>query len=105
MDAVQEYLKKYELGFPTFEKFFNLKKEDLIEKLKEVCEHHKQAIELLNEKPNSYKFIEEDKPTKIKLCSWSTLEITPTGIYYKGENSYESSDVVLFNKFFAVSWE
>jgi len=100
---IQEYMEKHRIGFPTFEKLFNLKQERLIEVLKDVCQHHKNASELLNEKPNSYKFIENDEPTKIKLCSWSTLEITPTGIYYKGEHAH-SSDVVLFNKFFVLGF-
>ena len=104
MDMVEEYLEKHKVGFPTFEKLFNLKQERLIEVLKDVCADHKEASEVLNEKPNSYKFIENDEPTKIKLCSWSTIEITPIGIYYKPEHGI-GKDVVLFNKYFKLSLE
>ena len=70
MSIVEEYQEKHRIGFPTFKKLFNLKMDKLIEVLKDVCADHKEASEVLNEKPNSYKFIENDEPTKIKLCSF-----------------------------------
>ena len=99
---IKEYLERYDIGFPTFEKLFNLKKDELIEILKDVCIGNSNATELLKEAPNVYKFIENDLPTKIKLCSWSTLEVTPTGIFYKPEHG-QGSDVVNFNKFFVLN--
>jgi len=104
MDMVEEYLEKYKVGFPTFEKLFNLKKDELLKILRELCSHDKNCEEVLEDNSNVYKSIENDKPTKIKICSWSTIEVTPTGIYYKPEHG-TGKDIVLFNKFFTLSLE
>lgn len=101
---MSEYLEKHNVGFPTFEKLFNLKKEKLIEVLKEICVNHKEALDVLNEKPNIYKYIENDDPTKIKICSWSTIEITSIGISYKAEHG-QLKGFVFFDKFFTLNLE
>lgn len=101
MSLVKDYLERYNTGFPVFEKLFNLKGEELIETLKDICSHDSLALEVLEEKPNTYKSIENDIPAKIKICSWSTIEITPTGIYYKQEHG-QLRDVILFTKFFKL---
>lgn len=101
MDAVQEYLEKHRIGFPTFEKLFNLKKDELLKVLKDICIERKYD-DILEDSSNIYKYIENDLPTKIRVCSWSSIEITPTGIYYKPEHG-NGHDIALFNKFFVLN--
>lgn len=102
MSTVEEYLEKHRVGFPTFEKLFNLKMDKLLDVVKEISSHHEKAKYILDEKPNVYKNIENDEPKKIIISSWGSLEITPTGIYHKPEHGF-GEDVVLFTKFFALS--
>lgn len=100
MNIVKEYLEKYEIGFLVFERLFNMKSEELSNTLDSILGAHRAGI-VLNEKPNFYKYIENDKPTKIKICSWDTIEITPLGIYYKGEYG-DMENVTLFTKHFKL---
>lgn len=102
MDMVAQYIERYNIGFPTFEKLFNLKKDELLIILREVCHKDNQYKEVLEDNSNVYKSIENDLPTKIKICSWSTIEVTPTGIYYKPEHG-QGHDIVLFDKFFVLN--
>lgn len=101
MNAVEEYLEKHRIGFPTFEKLFNLKKEELLKVLREIC-IEKKYEDILENSSNVYKYIENDLPTKIRVCSWSSVEITPTGIYYKPEHG-DGHSITLFHKFFVLN--
>lgn len=101
MNLVEEYLEKYETGFPVFEKLFNMKSEELSETLKSIVGAHRAGT-VLNEKPNFYKYIENDKPTNIKISAWDKIEITPLCIYYQGEYGKELEPVVLFTKHFTL---
>jgi hypothetical protein len=100
MTAIEQYLEKYRIGFPTFEKLFNLKSDKLSVVLQKIVGQHECRV-VFNDKPNFYKYIENDIPTKIIISAWSKIEITPTGIYYKSEYG-QQSDVVLFNEFFTL---
>jgi hypothetical protein len=101
-EIIDNYLEKYNVGFPTFEKLFNLKSDRLIEVLQDICSDHTKASELLTENPNVTKTIENDMPTKIRLSSWDGLEILPTGINFIPEHGSGYS-IVLFNKFFTLN--
>jgi hypothetical protein len=100
-DLIEEYKEKKKIGFPIFEKFFNLKMEELIEVLKDVCSENDDAMDILNDKPNVYKYIENDVATKISVSSWSSLEITPLGITFLPEFG-PHVHIVSFNKFFKI---
>lgn len=106
MDMVEEYLEKYKVGFPTFEKLFNLKKDELLKILRELCSHDVLKKPMFSFQKITVMFINLSKTIsqQNKNMLWSTIEVTPTGIYYKPEHG-TGKDIVLSNKFFTLSLE
>ena len=96
MDA----LEQYSIGFPIFQKFFDMPKADLLKILAEICGDN-ISPETLEKSSKVYKESIDDVPNNIKICSWDTLEISPFGINFKSENG-QNKKIVEFNKFFKL---
>jgi len=101
MSEVNDIVENYKIGLPIFEKLFNLKRDKLIEVLKDICSEHKRAMENLENNPSVNKESRNDEPYSLKIYNWSTIEIGAMGIYFKPE--HEPGDyIVRFNKFFKL---
>ena len=101
MSLVEEYKQKYEVGFSIFEKLFNLKKDDFILVMKDIFKDDTKVLEILNNKPNVIKILENDCPEKIELHFYSSLLIDYSGVRYKPEHGCLYS-ILKFDKFFNV---
>ena len=99
MSDLFDFQKQWEVGYPIFEKLFNLKKAELKVLLLEICgDSYKEIIDNCR----VYKSITDDQPDKIEVCFYDKLVITPFGINYWPEHG-EGSEVVKFNRFFTLN--
>lgn len=96
-DLIKIYKKKYEVGFATFEKLFNLKSEELIIVLKEIFTEYDYVLEILNNSPKVLKQLENDVPAEIKINFYKGLVINAYGINYGPQKK-----LIEFNKFFKI---
>lgn len=100
-DLIKIYKEKYEVGFATFEKLFNLKSEELIIVLKEIFTEYDYVLEILNNSTKVLKQLENDVPDEIKLISYKSLIINAYGINYVPEYGPQKK-LIEFNKFFKI---
>ncbi len=101
MSIEQKYKEQYEIGFPIFEKLFQLKKDDFIKVMKDIFQDNQKVMEILENKPRVIKTLTDDEPEDIKIHFYSSIEVSYFGIRYKPEHGV--SDIVLkFDKFFNV---
>lgn len=98
INSIQE---QYERGLLIMKKLETLKKDKLIEVMKEICSGHSGAMEVLNETSKVIKTIENDVIDEICICSWPSLRISPFGITYNPEHG-EGQNVVKFGKTFTL---
>jgi|688.fasta_scaffold693832_2 hypothetical protein len=97
----EQYEKQYEIGFPIFQKLFQLKKDDFIKVMKDIFQDNQKVMEILENKPRVIKTLINDEPEDIKIHFYSSIEITYFGVKYKPEHGV--SDMILkFDKFFNV---
>ena len=101
MTLEEEYKQKYDIGFPIFNKLFNLKKENFVKVMKDICQDNESVLEILENKPTVIKTLKDDEPQDISVCFYSSIEITYSGICYKPEHGC-SSYILKFDKFFNV---
>lgn len=99
MSKAEDFKKKYEIGFPIFERLFEMKSEPLKELLQRVCASHPD-VDVLKE-GSVQKVTLDDKPQSITISYYSSFSITPYGINYKPEHG-GGSTVVEFNEFFKL---
>ena len=101
MTLEQKYKEQYEIGFPMFQKLFQLKKEDLIKVMKYIFQDNKSVLEILENKPKVIKTLNDDEPEEIAIHFYSSISINYFGVRYKPEHG--ASDMILkFDKFFNV---
>ena len=101
MTLEQKYKEQYEIGFPIFQKLFQLKKEDFIKVMKDIFQDNKSVLEILENKPKVIKTLEDDEPEKIEIHFYSSISIDYFGVRYKPKHG--ASDMILkFDKFFNV---
>ena len=101
MTLEQKYKEQYEIGFPVFQKLFQLKKEDFIKVMKDIFQDNKSVMEILENKPRVIKTLTDDEPEDIKIHFYSSISINYFGIRYIPEHG--ASDMILkFDKFFNV---
>lgn len=93
-------LEKFEFGKPTFLKFFNMPKEELLKILTEIC-GDRVSKETLEPSSAIHKEIVNDEPVKLTVMSWNSIIITPFGIDYLREHG-QNEKIVEFNKFFKL---
>lgn len=102
MTALEKlYRKQIEIGTPIFEKFFNLKKEQLIKVLSELLYDSAGSLEILNNNPTVIKTLRDDEAEEIKICMYSTIFINCLGISYKPEHGV-SKIFIKFTNYFDV---
>lgn len=101
MTLEQKYKEQYEIGFPIFQKLFQLKKDDFIKVMKDIFQDNQKVMEILENKPRVIKTLTNDEPEDIKIHFYSSIEVNYFGVKYKPEHGV--SDMVLkFDKFFNV---
>ena len=101
MTLEQKYKEQYEIGFPVFQKLFQLKKEDFIKVMKDIFQDNKSVLEILENKPKVIKILNDDEPKEIAIHFYSSISINYFGVRYKPEHGV--SDMILkFDKFFNV---
>ena len=77
---------KWDIGYPKFEKLFNMSSTDLQEKLS-ACNFPGGISEELRKKSFTVKkIIQDDVPWKIELWFYDNIKITPFGIQYCPEH-------------------
>lgn len=102
MTLQQKYEEQYKIGFPIFEKLFQLKKVDLIKVMQDIFQDNETVMEILKNNPKVIKTLDDDEPSDIKIYFYSSIEITYFGVRYKPEHG--SSEIILkFDKFFNVN--
>ena len=101
MTLEQKYKEQYEIGFPIFQKLFQLKKDDFIKVMKDIFQDNKSVLEILENKPKVIKTLNDDEPEEISIHFYSSISINYFGVRYKPEHG--ASDIILkFDKFFNV---
>jgi hypothetical protein len=101
MTLEQKYKEQYEIGFPIFQKLFQLKKDDFIKVMKDIFQDNKSVLEILENKPKVIKTLNDDEPEEIAIHFYSSISISYFGVRYKPEHG--ASDMILkFDKFFNV---
>ncbi len=101
MNLEQKYKEQYEIGLPIFQKLFQLKKDDFIKVMKYIFEDNSNVMEILENKPRVIKKLVDDEPEDIKICFYSSIEITYFGVKYKPEHGV-SEMILKFDKFFNI---
>lgn len=99
MSLVEEYKKKYEIGFPMFEKLFKLKKDDFIKVMRDIFKDDAKVLEILDNKPTVIKNLEDDIPNQISIHFYSSILIDYAGVKYKPEHGC-MYPILKFDKFF-----
>jgi hypothetical protein len=101
MTLEQKYKEQYEIGFPIFEKLFQLKKDDFIKVMKDIFHDNKSVMEILENKPRVIKTLTDDEPEEMLIHLYSSILINYTGVRFKPEHG--SLEMILkFDKFFNV---
>jgi hypothetical protein len=101
MTLEQKYKEQYEIGFPIFQKLFQLKKDDFIKVMKDIFQDDKSVMEILENKPRVIKTLNDDEPEEMQIHFYSSILINYTGVSYKPEHG--SLQMILkFDKFFNV---
>jgi hypothetical protein len=101
MTLEQKWKKEYEVGYPIFEKLFQLNKNDLIKVMEDIFQDNLKFMEILENNPKVIKTITDDKPEEIGIHFYSSITINYLGVRYKPEHGV--SDMILkFDKFFNV---
>ena len=101
MSLVQKYKEQYEIGFPIFEKLFQLKKDDFIKVMKDIFQDNKSVMVILENKPRVIKTLNDDEPEEMQIHFYSSILINYTGVRFKPEHG--SLEMILkFDKFFNV---
>lgn len=97
----QKYKEQYEIGFLTFQKLFQLKKDDFIKVMKDVFQDNKSVMKILENRPRVIKTLYDDEPEEMQIHFYSSILINYTGIRFKPEHG--SLEMILkFDKFFNV---
>lgn len=101
MSLVQKYKEQYEIGFPIFQKLFQLKKDDFIKVMKDIFQENKSVMVILENKPRVIKTLNDDEPEEMQIHFYSSILINYTGVRFKPEHG--SLEMILkFDKFFNV---
>ena len=101
MTLEQKNKERYEIGFPIFEKLFQLKKDDFIKVMKDIFQDNKSVMEILENKPRVIKTLNDDEPEEMQIHFYSSILINYTGIRFKPEHG--ALEMILkFDKFFNV---
>lgn len=85
----------------TFRTIFDLDKKTLIILLNKLCLGKIQDLEL-TQKTNIKKELIDDIPKEISIFLYGKITINSSGIFYKGEHSYEDTIIAVFNEFFNI---
>lgn len=103
MTLEQKYNEIYEIGFPIFQKLFQLNKADFIKVMVFILKDYKNkhALEILENNPRVVKIIHDDEPYEINIEFYSSIIVSHVGINYKPEHG-ASFFLVRFDKFFNV---
>ena len=101
MNLEQKYKEQYEIGFPIFQKLFQLKKDDFIKIMKDIFQENQKVMEILENKPIVKKILTDDEPEEIKIHFYSSIEVNYFGVKYQPEHGI-SEMVLSFDKFFNV---
>lgn len=101
MTLEQKYKEQYEIGFPIFQKLFQLKKDDFIKVMKDIFKNNLEVMKILENKPKVIKTLNDDEPEDIKICFYDIIEVTYLGVRYKPEHG-DSYMILRFDKFFNV---
>jgi len=101
MTLEQKYKEQYEIGFPIFQKLFQLKKDDFIKVMKDIFQENKSVMVILENKPRVIKTLNDDEPEEMQIHFYSSILINYTGVRFKPEHG--SLEMILkFDKFFNV---
>lgn len=101
MTLEEKYREQHEVGFPIFEKLFNLKKDDFIKVMKDIFHDNKNIIQILENNPSAIKTLRDDEPDVINIYFYDSMEITYSGVRYIPEHG-SSTMVLKFDKFFNI---
>lgn len=101
MTLEQKYKEQYEIGFPIFQKLFQLRKDDFIKVMKDIFQDNLKVMEILENKPRVIKTLTDDEPEDINIHFYSSIEVNYFGVKYKPEHGV-SEMVLKFDKFFNV---
>ena len=101
MTLEQKYKEQYEIGFPIFQKLFQLKKDDFIKVMKDIFQDNKSVMEILENNPRVIKTLYDDEPEEMQIHLYGSVLINYTGVRFKPEHG--SLEMILkFDKFFNV---
>lgn len=100
-DLAEKYREMHNVGFPIFEKLFNLKKPELLKVCSEIFYDNEQILEILKKDPLVLKSSRNDEPEEIVISFYSKITIAYYGVSYKPEHGPQKG-VLKFDKFFNI---
>lgn len=101
MTLLEKINEQYEIGYPIFQKLFQLRKEELIKVLKDIFQDNEILLEILGRNPKVIKTLSNDEPEEVSLHFYSSITINYSGIRYTPEHG-ESILYLDFDKFFDI---
>lgn len=101
MTLEEKYKEKYEIGFKTFNKLFQLKKDDFINVMKDIFKDNKSVLQILENKPCVIKTLNDDIPEEIQIHFFDSILIKYSGIHYKPEHG-SMKTILNFDKYFNI---
>jgi hypothetical protein len=95
--------EEYEIGLPVFQKLFEMKKDELVQTVKDICEPYAPSDDFFNDNISVYvtKTIVDDSPSEIFISAYNNLIISPFGINIKVHGI--TKNLVRFNKYFTLN--
>jgi hypothetical protein len=99
---VEKFQKRYDIGFPIFEKLFQLKKDDFIKVMKNIFQDNKDVMSILENTPVVMKTLRNDEPDTITLHFYGSISLDYHGVKYVPEHG-SSTEILKFDKFFNIA--
>ena len=101
MSSESTIQKRWDTGYPTFKKLFDMPYKDLKEILKRILSSHSDDVEYTINEGKVFKEYENDEPHKLGVYCYGSVTISPFGIDYKPEHG-PGRTLVEFNEFFKL---
>jgi hypothetical protein len=97
---MENFEEEYKTGLPVFTALFELKKPELMDKLKSICADSVVSADLF-EHGRVIKQTANDTPDFIEVWFYDHLRISPFGINYHPEHG-EAITIINFNEHFKL---
>ena len=99
MTSREDVLKRYDKGLVILAQLFEMKKPELLAKLKSIC--GSKVPEHMFEGSTTKKTSSDDVPENIEIWHYDCLRVSPFGVTFEPEHG-DSRDIIDFNDHFVL---